>query len=569
MAKKKFYGSLARRILVICLTLIIIPLIFYSAIIWDRDWRIKLDTIFSELRMLGESSLEIYDEWLRLKELELQNMNSPGSSTLFVIDQQRKITTSSVKAMEGKSDFFPDQLDTAFSEGIVVFAGFNPYSNQEEIFVLKRFDNMVRGLSVDGLAWIDLFVPNPQFDISLRDESGAFALSTARHFDHSQEVIFNLPLPALGFKEAFSLRNKHLSLRLHMPRALFDFQIEISREQVKQLEGGNIFKRLAEFMILLIIIGGIGAWRLVRRMARPYDQLGAVMDAVEVKDYDRRYQSDRFGFEINTLGMKFNEMIEALLHNMEEAKTERVKSELLLKELQIGQAVQLELLPKEIPQFPGLKFGQGFVPAKEVGGDFYDLFVKDQNQMMLAIADASDKGVSACLYSLIARSLLRSFTQTEEKLSDTILQTNNLFYRDVQATSNFVTAWVGFYHIEGQTLTYTSAGHYPALLMHPNGDIEELTTDGIALGVSLLKEVEVRSIHLAPGSLLLLYTDGVVEAHNEKGELFGKSRLFDFVKTNRSLEPQQLIDRLIAEVGQFAKHVAQHDDLTVLVLRNS
>lgn len=540
MAKKKFYGSLARRILSICFVLIIIPLIFYSAIIWDRDWRIKLDTIFSELTLLGGSSLEIYDQWYTLSQLELEKNSSPDLI-----------------------DLLPE------TEGNSVFAVYNPETKQEEIVVLKRFGSEVRALSVSADDWIKLFVPSSQFDVSIVNPPNQFVVSTAKHFDHSKEVVFTLPFKKLSFSEAFSLRNKHLSLRLPLPKALFALQIEISREQIKQLEGGNLFKRLVEFMALFMILGGLGAWWLIHRMARPLNQLEHVMDAVEVKDYDRRYREDRFGFEINALGLKFNEMIEILLRNMEEAKNQRVKSELLLRELQIGQEVQQELLPKEIPQFPGLKFGRGFVPAKEVGGDFYDLFVKDKAQMMLAIADASDKGISACLYSLIARSLLRSYTQSEENLADTVLQTNNLFYRDAQATSNFVTAWVGFYHVQDQTLNFTSAGHLPAVLLHPNGEIEELTTSGIALGVTLLKEVEVRTVKLSPGSLLFLYTDGVIETHNEKGELFGKSRLFDFLKTHRALEPQQLIDRLIAEVDQFAKQIAQHDDLTVLCLKNS
>jgi len=546
VAKKKFYGSLARRILVICLVLIIIPLIFYAAIIWDRDWRIKLDTIFSELQLLGKSSLEIYDEWHSYQKAKLE------MSGTFAL-----------------SEFFPAEVEQASEKGDLVFAGFNPQSKQEEIFVLHRVGEDVRGLSIPGSDWIKLFAPSSQFDISIADQNGQFVLSTAKHFDHSNEVAFTLPFKKLSTAEAYSLRNRHLALVLQLPDALFSLRIEISREQIKQLEGGNLFKRLVELMVLFIILGGIGAWWLVRRMARPFDQLEHVMDAVEVKDYNRRYREDRFGFEINTLGLKFNEMLQILLHNMEEAKNERVKSELLLKELQIGQAVQKELLPKELPQFPGLKVGHGFVPAKEVGGDFYDLFVKTQDQMMIAMGDASDKGISACLYSLIVRSLLRSYAQSEEKLSDTILQTNNLFYRDAQATSNFVTAWVGYYNVQNQSLTFSSAGHFPALLVHQDGKIEELTTDGIALGVTLLKEVEIQTARLASGALLLLYTDGVVEAFNEKGELFGKSRLLDFLKTHRTLEPQQLIDRLVAEVSQFAKQTLQHDDLSILCLKNS
>jgi len=569
MAKTKFYGSLARRILVICLTLIIVPLLFYSAIIWERDWKIKLDTIFSEFEMIGETSLQIYDEWRQIKRLQLQNMRAEDVSTLFVINQDKKVVYSSIRAMEEDQFFSLEELDEAFSVGENIFVALNPFTNQQEVFLIKRFKNELRGLSVNGLEWIKLFAANTQFDISIKDKAGGVVISTARHSDHAKEVVFHLPLPDLDLRKAFFLRNKHLALALPMPDAQFDLFLEISRAQIKQLEGGNVFRRLAEFMILLIILGGIGAWWLVHRMAKPYDQLEHVMDAVEVKDYDRRYESDRFGFEINTLGMKFNEMLEILLRNMEEAKTERVKAELLMKELQIGQTVQKELLPKEIPQFPGLEFGRGFVPAKEVGGDFYDLFVKNENQMMVAIADASDKGVSACLYSLIARSLLRSFAQTEDRLSNAILHTNNLFYRDVMETSNFVTAWIGYYDVEGQTLAYSNAGHYPALLVHPNGEIEQLTTEGIALGVTPSKEIEVRTVKLAPGSLLLLYTDGVVEAHNEKGERFGKRRLFELVKMHRGLGPQPLVDQVIEEVSQFAEHVAQHDDLTLLCLKNS
>lgn len=578
MAKKKFYGSLARRILVICFVLIVVPLIFYSTIIWDRDWRIKLDTIFSELRLIGDSSLEIYKQWHERRSLQLENFTSSASdeslSMMFIFDENFKVQFSSEKEMEGGASFFPDQLKQALREGELVFAAFNPLTNREEIFLLKQFDREIRGLSVTAVSWIEQFVHEREFDLSLVDQSDKFILSTALHLDHSQEVVFTQEqiekwLQGLSFSEAYSLRNRHLALRLNLPGALFDLQIEITRDQIKQLEGGMVFRRLVEFMILFIILGGIGAFWLIRRMARPFNQLSHVMDAVEIKDYERRYKEDRFGFEINELGLKFNEMLGILLSNMEEAKNQRVKKEILLKELQIGRDVQNELLPKEIPQFPGLQFGLGFVPAKEVGGDFYDLFVIDKDQLMLAIADASDKGISACLYSLIVRSLLRSYTQSEQKLAETLLQTNNLFYHDAQSTSNFVTAWVGFYNVQNQILAYSSAGHLPALLLHPNGEIEELTTAGIALGVTSLKEIEVRTVRLAPGSLLFLYTDGLIETHNEKGELFGKSRLFDFLKTHRTLEPQKLIEGLISEVELFAKQIAQHDDLTVLCLKNS
>lgn len=258
-------------------------------------------------------------------------------------------------------------------------------------------------------------------------------------------------------------------------------------------------------------------------------------------------------------------MIEKLLKNMEEAKNERVARELLTKELQIGRLIQKELFPTHLPTFPHLEIGTGFLPAQEVAGDFYDLYPK-QDRLFLAIADGSGKGVSPCLYSLIVRSIMRSRFVTGEEVDEILNQTNQLFCDDTGMTGNFVTSFAGIYDANKKTLTFANAGHFPAILIHPSGAIEELTTPGIALGVERSAQIEKKEVVLQEGSFLFLYTDGVIEAENKSGEFFGKTRLIDFLTTVREKPAQAIIDSLIIEVQNFAQGAFQ-DDLTALGLK--
>ncbi len=556
MAKKNYSGSFVRRILLICFFLIIVPLLAYIGFIWDRDWRIKLNTIFTEFELKAESILSLYDQWAIFRFYQLghftQEIESSDVSMKFIFNDQFVCSFSTKEEMKGKSDFFPHILKQAYQKGELIFAGQNPYTQTKEIFVVKRVGDELRGLSVNAANWMSHFTPYRHFELSLVE-----ATSQTKDFSLSQLKEWR---KSVGFFEAHSLRNRHLTLILILPHTLFDVQMTLPEAEIAKIEGGNLFHSVLFFFILILLIGGIATWWLVRKMSRPFYQLAEVMHAVGEKDYTGKYQQAPFGFEINAIGERFNQMLQALLENMEEAKGR----ELLAKELQIGQDVQNELLPKEIPQFPGLDFGWGFLPAQEVAGDFYDLFAKDDNHLMLAIADGSGKGISACLYSLMVRSMLRSYAQSEEDLAQVITSVNHLFCQDTRDTGNFVTAWVGFYHIRDRKLTYTSAGHLPGILLHPNGELEELMTKGIALGATESQQIEVKQIILQPGSLLLLYTDGVIEAHNEKGELFGKSRLYDRVRDFRSLSSQALIDQLFKEIYQFANGASQHDDVTLL-----
>ncbi len=273
------------------------------------------------------------------------------------------------------------------------------------------------------------------------------------------------------------------------------------------------------------------------------------------------------GFEINVIGEIFNETVDSLNENMEAVQKVRIERETYEKELLIGEEVQRSILPKKLPNFPGVEMAARFIAAKEVGGDFYDFLVGDL--LMLSIADTSGKGISACLYSLSVRSMLRSYGKIHQELDVILKETNNLFCLDTGDTGVFVTAFVGYFDPKTKVFNYSNCGHFPALQLKKNGELHKLSTKGMALGVVPFDHVATDKAQLETGDLLILFTDGIVEAHNDKMELFGERRLIESLQMKKDWEPQKIVDEIIKEVALFAEGSPQFDDLSLIVIRVS
>lgn len=339
----------------------------------------------------------------------------------------------------------------------------------------------------------------------------------------------------------------------------------------------NLYSHLIHVLGIFFVLLAFGGWAalwLTQRMSQPLNRLMEVMNRVSEGDLTARFEPDRMGFEINSIGEIFNQTLLSLRHQMHCAENERVQKETLKRELNIGQEIQMSILPHEWPNFPGVELAARYVPAKEVGGDFYDIFAKkrsgsDLEDVMITVADASGKGISACLYSLGVRSMLRSFWMDHDDVATIIEKANNLFCEDTGTTGMFVTALVAIYSPDSRRLHYVSAGHNPAFLLRADGTIEPLMTHGIAMGVEKLKSRSVlsSSVELGQGDLVLFYTDGITEAHSIEQELFGEERLVEFLRKERRGSAEQIADRLLATTHHFAKGAPQHDDITVMVLR--
>jgi len=355
-----------------------------------------------------------------------------------------------------------------------------------------------------------------------------------------------------------------------LPGANFALLTYASKDEIFRSPVINFFN-IYSIYGLILIIGGTVAYMLTMRMAKPIQNLSLIMQEIQEGDINLRYQKDPLGFEINVLGNIFNEMVDAVLEQKKVAEEERVTRETFARELRLGQQVQRSLLPQKMPKYPGVDVAEMYIPAIEVGGDFYDVFVKERekasSQLVLAVADASGKGVQACFYSLSVRNMLRTYAKEYDDVGQAMSATNNLFRLDTGDTGMFVTVLAGIYDYDTQTFHYYSAGHNPAIVRREDGNIEVLRHHGIAMGVLPTKDQFAESIQLKRGDAVILYTDGVTEAHNEKYELYGEERLIQLIRSEGWRNASELVERIVTNVNEFAGTAPQHDDITLLIMK--
>lgn len=319
----------------------------------------------------------------------------------------------------------------------------------------------------------------------------------------------------------------------------------------------------------ILLIGSALSFLIVKRMTKPISNLAKVMQNIQQGKLDARYNADPLGFEINILGSIFNNMLDSLIENQNKVGKERVKKESYLQELKLGQQAQISLLPQKMPKIQGVEIAEKYIPAIEVGGDFYDVFCSNKNgddRVYLIIADASGKGVQACLYSLSARSMLRIYAQHFEGIDEVMHATNTLFCNDVGETGMFITVAAAIYHINTQELEYYFCGHNPGFIRRKDGTIDTLHLQDIAMGLIPGGTGRAERVKLEKGDCLLFYTDGVTEAHDNHLQLFGEARLKEFLKTH-DLSAHEMVNQLVNEVSIFASGRLQHDDITLLAMK--
>lgn len=213
----------------------------------------------------------------------------------------------------------------------------------------------------------------------------------------------------------------------------------------------------------------------------------------------------------------------------------------------------------------GYLFSTAFTPALEVSGDFYDVYRIDENHLLIACADTAGKGISACLYSLGARSMFRALARSGLKLETILSEMNEMFLDDAENQGTFITAFVAILDLQTNELTYASCGHPPAYLI-TNQNVTALKAGGLALGVSKDMKIELQKILINQGDKILLYTDGVFEAQNPENEMYGLKRLEAFLNAKKQQGSQVLVLDLQKEVETFSQQGVLSDDLTIFCI---
>jgi PAS domain S-box-containing protein len=255
-------------------------------------------------------------------------------------------------------------------------------------------------------------------------------------------------------------------------------------------------------------------------------------------------------------------------YDVTEQKREAQERERIEQELRIARLIQQTLLPKTLPELSGYDVAAYYQPAREVGGDFYDLFELEGGRLGLVVGDVTDKGIPAALVMATTRTMLRVSAQRLFPPAEVLKRTNEALVPDIPPNM-FITCLYAILDTESGRLVYANAGHDPPYLRHNGSDVEELRARGMPLGLMPGMEYEEKEITLERGESVLFYSDGLVEAHDSHHEMFGFPKLQGLVGTHRS-GGSSLIDFLLSELTHFAgEDWEQEDDITLVTLERS
>jgi phosphoserine phosphatase RsbU/P len=242
------------------------------------------------------------------------------------------------------------------------------------------------------------------------------------------------------------------------------------------------------------------------------------------------------------------------------------------RDLQIAREIQTWLLPNEPPKVPGIEVAFQTRPANTVAGDYYDMFLRpkgtpDENHVLLAVADVAGKSIPAAMLMATFQASLRTLSVTPSSLRELVASINRYACTNSQGGLRFTTAFLADLDPETRTLTYINAGHNQPMLCRKSGALERLDAGGLPIGISADAPYESGSVVLAPGDWLVIFTDGVIEAMNTRGDEYGENRLLAAVATSSNGTPAEMMQRIMTDLDVFVGNTPQHDDVTCLLLK--
>jgi serine phosphatase RsbU (regulator of sigma subunit) len=325
----------------------------------------------------------------------------------------------------------------------------------------------------------------------------------------------------------------------------------------------NLFIGL--LLAILVVVVGLVFWLSIM-ITNPIKVLTRSSEIIGGGDLDYKVDIET-GDELEDLANSFNKMALDLKRYIEELRITTAEKERIARELEIARDIQQSFLPEHPPKVKGVEVAALNLPAREVGGDFYDFIPIGSNKWGLVIADVSGKGIPAALFMALSTTLVRASATGGMSPSKAIQRANDLI-AEHDKSSMFVTLFYGVLDAERNTFTYVSAGHNPPFVLAGSGsDTIMLQAKGIALGIVPDIGLEEKEITLSSGDVVVLYTDGVTEAINDKEEQFGQSRLLAIAEQFRSLSASDIIQRIKQEVFEFSSGQPQFDDFTLMVIK--
>ncbi len=317
-------------------------------------------------------------------------------------------------------------------------------------------------------------------------------------------------------------------------------------------------------LIVLIIL-----W-VSNSITSPIKRFVAQVDEFSRGNYSARLPEDKGPAELRGLARGFNRLGSAIVARIEEVKSTTARTESYHKELMIASEIQKGILPRQFPPFPELEGRVGLYgmnrPAREVGGDYFDFIRLPDGGVGVVVADVSGKGAGAALFMAMTRLLVRTMATRGYPPAEIARRTNHMLAQDNEA-GMFVTMLYGDFDLATGRVRFVCAGHNPPVRRFADGRTEVIAlTHGVPLAVLPATHYVVTELTLAPGEALVLYSDGVTDAQNEKEEEFGMARLEAAVTGAPGGDARLMADSILASVDAFAGGAGQPDDITLLTL---
>jgi len=343
--------------------------------------------------------------------------------------------------------------------------------------------------------------------------------------------------------------------------------VDVKKDAIQQY----IAKARGALLLIALVVLGLGTaavWFVVSLFVKPLQKLSDGVRAIGEGMLDRRL--DEGGpDEIDEIARTFNE----ITSRFRKAQQNIVEQERLQKEMQVAQEIQKSLLPREVPTAEGFEIGTLYRAAKEVGGDYYDFVWVDDDTLGIVVADVSGKGVPGSLVMTMIRTALRMEARGNKSAKDVVARMNS-FVTDDMKKGMFVTIFYVVLDSRHRVISYASAGHNPMILYRGDSDQTYfLNPKGFPVGIDLgdrslfEKSIGSESIKLKQSDTLVIYTDGITEAMNKDGDLFGEERLLRTIKKHGHLPPQDFAAMLDQEVADFTGGEAQNDDITLVAIK--
>lgn len=394
-------------------------------------------------------------------------------------------------------------------------------------------------------------------------ESGQAKLA----IDGREVYLAYAPLSGLSWSFATVMEvDEAIAPAMNLHERILNHMDEVEEEQHKAIR-----RTLLYFVVVsvcaVLTVSALGTF-FTRKLTAPIRRLTEEVAQLGGGNLDTRIQITT-GDEVEELGTAFNRMVEQLQSYMKNLAQITAEKERIRTEIQVASRLQADMLPQSKGAFSGMEeiaLYASMVPAKGVGGDFYDFFLLDEEHLVLIMADVSGKGIPAALFMVVSRTLLRSHVSSGEDLKQALADVNENLCEN-NKNGMFVTAWVGILSLTTGSVNFINAGHCRPLIQSSDGSCRyENAFGGFVLAGMEGSRYREAQLALGEGDTLFLYTDGVTEATSSGGELYGEERLKNYIGELGKKAPEELLHAVWADVSQFQSGAEQFDDITMLAV---